>query len=111
MQNSGIISHVMKIMEFHVSVVLREATKIQYIIHLFHLCILYVDFLGGVAYQETSSGSGPYFLGEVNCKGSESHLFNCSIGVEECDSQYSLGSAGVLCYRQQSRSILILVSF
>lgn len=33
MQNSGIISHVMKIMEFHVSVVLREATKIQYIIH------------------------------------------------------------------------------
>lgn len=96
----------MKIMEFHVSVVLREATKIQYIIHF-----LYVDFLGGVAYQETSSGSGPYFLGEVNCKGSESHLFNCSIGVEECDSQYSLGSAGVLCYRQQSRSILIPVSF
>lgn len=33
MHNSGIISHVMKIMEFHVSVVLREATKIQYIIH------------------------------------------------------------------------------
>lgn len=81
------------------------------IYYTFHLCILYVDFLGGVAYQETSSGSGPYFLGEVNCKGSESHLFNCSIGVEECDSQYSLGSAGVLCYRQQSRSILIPVSF
>lgn len=60
--------------------------------------------LGGVAYQETSSGSGPYFLGEVNCKGNESHLFNCSIGVEECDSQYSLGSAGVLCYKRRSRS-------
>lgn len=84
-------------MEFHVSVVLMDVRKIQY---TFYRMI----FVGGVAYQETSSGSGPYFLGEVNCKGSESHLFNCSIGVEECDSQYSLGSAGVLCYRQQSRS-------
>lgn len=30
-------------------------------------------------------GSGFYFLGEVNCKGLESYLFNCFIGVEECD--------------------------
>lgn len=67
-----------------------------------------LHYTGGVAYQETSSGSGPYFLGEVNCKGSESHLFNCSIGVEECDSQYSLGSAGVLCYRQQKPQLRLV---
>ncbi|XP_033749618.1 deleted in malignant brain tumors 1 protein-like isoform X1 [Pecten maximus] len=57
-----------------------------------------LKFRGGVAFQETPSGSGPFFMGQVNCIGNESSLFNCSIGGDECDSQYS-GAAGVLCYK------------
>ena len=57
--------------------------------------------LGGIALQETQPGSGPFFLGQVNCKGDENSLFNCSIDGDECDSQYS-GAAGVLCYKQRS---------
>lgn len=48
MHNSGIISHVMKIMEFHVSVVLREATKIQYIIHFICASCMLIFRRGGV---------------------------------------------------------------
>lgn len=58
--------------------------------------------LGGVAFQQTAVGSGPYFLGEVNCRGNESTLFECPIGGDECDSQFTSGNAGVLCYNQIS---------
>ncbi|XP_052098351.1 deleted in malignant brain tumors 1 protein-like [Mytilus californianus] len=63
---------------------------------------------GGVAFQQTASGSGPYFLGEVNCRGNETSLFQCPIGGDECDSQFTSGNAGVLCYNQRKPTLQLV---
>lgn len=69
------------------------------------------NILGGVAFQQTASGSGPYFLGEVNCRGNETSLFQCPIGGDECDSQFTSGNAGVLCYNQRSMTYFYNIYF
>ena len=56
-------------------------------------------------------GNGPIFLGNVDCRGDETSLENCShsgIGIHECSHSQD---AGVICSQQGSRlPSLIMVS-
>ena len=49
------------------------------------------------------TGSGPYTLGKVNCRGNETSLFDCPVSSGLCDAQFSSGDAGVLCYAERSK--------
>ena len=66
-----------------------------------------LGYLRGLAYGLSSATVGPFLMKEVNCAGTETSIFRCSMGNASCDAgrvQLTAPDAGVFCFNNNCKS-------